>query len=248
MFATVLGEILFNVGQFALARQWYGIALRSANEADDQYLADIALAGSTYLPMYTPDPRAVLSNVMPRLDSRHAPSPAIAWLWGFRAKAHAMLGETCAFRKSIEHAQQALDRSPPDLMQPGIFSFLPERLAFYEARGWVELNNADAASIAAERATSMYDFTETTEPALVRFEQASAFVQEGELLEACRIASTALLDPRTYLSFTVVTRAREFDRLIGSSQSESVRDWRDVLGTLWRTLNKTGFSNILGLA
>jgi len=232
MFATVLGEILFNEGQFPLARHWYGIARRSAEEAKDQYLMDIALAGSTYLPTYTPDPRAVLDKVIPRLDSKHAPSPAIAWLWGFRAKAHAMLGDADSFQKSIERAQQALDRSSLDLVQPGIFSFVPEKLAFYEARGWVELKNVDAASAAAERAVSMYDFTETTEPALARFEQASAYVQAGELAEACRIATNAVLDRRTYHGVTVIARAHEFDRLIGQSNSESVGDWREVLGAL----------------
>ena len=232
MLATVLGEILFNEGQFPLAQEYYGIARRSAMEVKNQYFADIALAGSTYLPTYAPDPRGILDHVTPRLDSRHAPSPAIAWLWGFRAKAHAMLGEEVPFRKSIDQAQKALDSSPPDLIQPGIFSFVPEKLAFYEARGWVELNNAEAASTAAERAISMYDFTETTEPALARFEQASAFAQAGDLTEACRIATSAVLDRRTYHGITVVSRAYEFDRLLGSSNSESAREWRNVLSSL----------------
>ncbi|HEV7976543.1 hypothetical protein [Amycolatopsis sp.] len=232
MFATVLGEILFNQGAFPLAAQWYGIARRSAEEAGDQYLADIALAGSTYLPTYALDPRAVLANVTPRLETKHPPSPAIAWLWGFRGKAHAMLGEADAFQRSIDRARQALDRSSPDLIQPGIFSFVPEKLAFYEARGWVELNDADAASAAADRAISLYDFTETTEPALARFEQASAYAQAGELTEACRIATTAVVDRRTYHGITVVARAHEFDRLLGPSTCESVLDWREVLTSL----------------
>ncbi|MDT4991536.1 MAG: hypothetical protein QOH97_1428 [Actinoplanes sp.] len=234
MFATVLGEILFNEGQFPLARQWYGIAQRSAREAKDQYMADIALAGSTYLPTYTPDPRSALDAVSPRLETRHAPSPAIAWLWGFRAKAHAMLGDANAFQRSIDNARTALDRSASELVRPGIFSFVPEKLAFYEARGWVELDNAEAASAAAERAIGMYDFAETTEPALVRFEQASAFAQAGELQEACRIATAAVLDRRTYHGITVFARAREFDRLIGPSNAEAVRDWREVLASLRR--------------
>jgi tetratricopeptide (TPR) repeat protein len=234
MFATVLGEILFNEGAFPLAAQWYGVARRAAEEAGEQYLADIALAGNTYLPTYAPDPRAVLANVTPRLEAKHTASPAIAWLWGFRAKAHAMLGDADAFQESIDRARQALDRSSPDLIQPGIFSFVPEKLAFYEARGWVELNDADAASAAADHAISLYDFTETTEPALARFEQASAYAQDGELAEACRIATTAVLDRRTYHGVTVVSRAHEFDRLLGPSNAESVRDWREVLTSLRR--------------
>ena len=234
MLATVVGEILFNQGEFPLAHDWYGIARRAAEEAGEQYYADIAVAGSTYLPTYTPDPRAVLDNVSPRLDSRPAASPAIAWLWGFRAKAHAVLGDERSFRLSIAHAHRALDDSPPDSVVPGIFSFAPEKLAFYEARGWVELGNAAEASAAAERAISMYDFNETTEPALVRFEQASAYVQMGELAEACRLATGALLDRRTYHAITIVARAREFDRLVGASNTEAVRGWRDVLASIRR--------------
>jgi len=232
MFATVLGEILFNEGHFPLARHWYGVARRSAHEAGEQYVADIALAGSTYIPMYTPDPRSVIENVLPRLESRPAPTPAIAWLWAFHAKAHAMLRDAYSFQKSIESARTVLERSSPDLTHPGIFSFLPEKLAFYEARGWVEVNNAEAASTAAESAIRMYDFSETTEPALARFEQASAFAQVGELQEACRVATGAVLDRRTYHGVTVIARAHEFDRLLGPSQSAAVRGWRDVLGSL----------------
>ena len=133
--------ILFIEGAFPLAAHWYGIARRSADEVGDQYLADIALAGSIYLPTCRSDLRAVLANVSSRLDASHAPSPAIAWLWGFRAKAHAVLGEADAFQESIDRARQALDRSAPELVRPGIFSFVPEKLAFYEARGWIELND-----------------------------------------------------------------------------------------------------------
>lgn len=232
MLATVMGEILFNEGQLSLARRWYAVARSAAQEAGDQYLADIALAGSTYLPTYAPDPRAVLDNVNPRLETRPAPSPAVAWLWGFKAKAHAMLGSRGAFEAAIGQAQRVLDASSPDLITPGIFSFVPEKLAFYEARGRVELGDAQQASEAAERAISLYDPIETTEPALVRFEQASAYVQAGELREACRLATGAILDRRTYHGVTIITRAKEFDRLLGPSNCGAARDWRDVLGSL----------------
>ncbi|MGH3931931.1 MAG: hypothetical protein ACRDTF_18375 [Pseudonocardiaceae bacterium] len=232
MYATVMGEILFNEGQFPLAHIWYAVARRAALEAGDQYLADIALAGNTYLPTYTPDPRAVLANVDSRLETKHAASPAIAWLWGFKAKAHAMLGDRGSFELAISKANRALDTSPPDLVQPGIFSFLPEKLAFYEARGRVELGCTEEASAAAERAIALYDFSETTEPALVRFEQASAFAQAGEIQEACRIAITTVLDRRTYHGITVITRAKEFDRLLGPSNCEAARDWRELLAAL----------------
>ncbi len=232
MYATVMGEILFNEGQFSLAHSWYAVARRAALEAGDQYLVDIAMAGDTYLATYTPDPRAVLSIVDSRLESKHAASPVIAWLWAFKAKAHATLGDRDMFELAIDRARKALDSSRSDLVQPGIFSFLPEKLAFYESRGLVELERTEQALAAAERAITLYDFDETTEPALVRFEQASALAQAGEIQEACRVATVAVLARHTYHGVTVVTRAKEFDLLLGPSNCGAVHDWRELLASL----------------
>jgi hypothetical protein len=40
------------------------------------------------------------------------------------------------------------------------------------------------------------------------------------------------MDRHTYHGITVVARAHEFDRLLGPSNCESVRDWREVLTSL----------------
>jgi hypothetical protein len=235
MFGTVLGELLFVLGQFPMARQWYAVARRSALEADDQYLADIALAGMTYLPTYSSDPRGVLDLVDARLDAAgtsSASSPALAWLWGFKAKAHARLGNAYAFDRSIDRARQAFERSTPERIHPGIFSFEAPKLAFYEACANVDLGRTQQASDAALRAIALYDFSETTEPSLVRLDQASAFVQMGEVGEGCRIATMSITDPRTFPARTVLTRAHQFDASLGSSTCEPVREWREVLASL----------------
>ncbi|MEV7011702.1 hypothetical protein [Streptosporangium sp. NPDC051022] len=226
--ATVVGEILFNSNQFPLARRWYLAAARAAREAGDGYLSDIALAGATYLPTYAGEPREVLAHVLPRLEQAPSPSPAVAWLWGFAAKAHAALGHRDAFERAIEASHAALERSPAGAIRPGIFSFLPEKLAFYEARGRVDLRDTPGAADAAARALAAYDLTDTTEPALVRFEHASALAQTGETEEAYRIAFGAVTDGHIFLSVSVMTRAHEFGTLLPPASAEA-RQWRDVL-------------------
>lgn len=57
----VVGEIMFNVGQFQKAHEWYLTAEHAAHDVGDQYLADIALAGQAYLPTYSEDPNGVLA-------------------------------------------------------------------------------------------------------------------------------------------------------------------------------------------
>jgi transcriptional regulator with XRE-family HTH domain len=226
--STIVGEIMFNVGEFQKAHEWYKAAEHAAYDTGDRYLADIALAGQAYLPTYSDDPRGVLSLLEPRLDSNPSASPAIAWLWGFRARAHAVLNEPDEFKHSIDRAQECLERSPAELVVPGIFSFLPEKLAFYEATGAVRLNEPGRAMAAADRALSLYDLSETTEPTLAKLERASALAEAGEVPEACRIAKTALLDPNTYHGLTVRAYADKFDYLIRAIQSPETHEWREV--------------------
>jgi transcriptional regulator with XRE-family HTH domain len=232
-FATVIGEILFNHGSFELATTWYRTAYHAAVDIGDRYLADIALAGQSYIPTYSDDPRGVLAITSARLDRRTAASPALAWLWSFNAKAHAALGQVEPARLAFDRARETLDDSPMSQVRPGIFSFVQEKLAFYEAAAFVTLGDPQRAIEATDRALNLYDPRETTEPALVRFERASALVQSGELDEGCRYAAATVLDPRTFPSVTVRSRGRKFDAMLGARRSATIDAWRTVMRETW---------------
>jgi len=160
-------------------------------------------------------------------------------LWAFKARAHAVLGEADDTQRAFAHAHQVLDRSPVSLVAPGIFSFVPEKLAFYEAGAFVALRMPEQATGAADEALRLYDLSETTEPALVRFERASALAQAGELDEACRYAIGTALHPGTYPSITVRSRARAFTVLLGDiadAKTPAVSQWRDIADTVYQPL------------
>ena len=231
--SNIVGEILFNAGGFSQAREWYKTAEHAANDAGDRYLADIALGGLAYLPTYSDDPRGVIALLTPRLDSGPTATPAVSWLWGLRARAHAALDEATDFNRAIENARECLARSSQELIIPGIFSCVPQKLAFYEANGAVLLNEPQRALQAADRALAIYDMSETTEPALVQLDRASALVQSREASEACRLAVTAVTAPATYRSVSVRTRARRFNHLLGSISTPAADDWRDTYRRLF---------------
>lgn len=226
--AIVVGEIMFNTNHFPLARRWWGAALRAAEEAGDRHLADMALASTAYPPTYSGDPQAVLARLTPRLEQSATATPAIAWMWGFTALAHAVLGDKAAFERAIHRSRTTLDRCAPDTLRPGILSFLPGKHAFYEARGRADLRDVDGTCDATARALAAFEATDTMNPALVRFAQATALARAGEAEEACRIAATALRDPHTFHSVSVVVRAREFDAVL-PADAPAVRDWRELL-------------------
>ncbi|HEY9391340.1 MAG TPA: hypothetical protein VIR27_16445, partial [Mycobacteriales bacterium] len=235
--ALVMGDVLIVEGQLRPASQWYETARSAALDIGDPFLADLALGGSCYAPTYFGDPRDVIRLVSPRIEGRHPKdTPAVSWLWAFKAKAHAALGEKTAFGHSINRSREILDAAPADLNGPGIFAFRPGKLAFYEATGCVRLRETDGAIRAADRALNLYASDNTLgsnqDPALIQLDKASALVQSGEIVEACRVGIGAIVDENTYPSSTVVRRAHEFNELLGPNTTAPARDWRDALHTV----------------
>jgi tetratricopeptide (TPR) repeat protein len=234
MLSTILGEILFQTGNFAKAREWYLTAGHAASDAGDRYLMDIALVGQAYLPTYSNQPRDVLALVTPRLEQNPRPSPATAWLSGFAARAHATLGDADGFQRSIKRAHDFMDRSRPELVKPGIFSRLPANLLFYEATGAIALRRPGAAIIAADRALAQPMTPGDTDRILIRLERASALAQSGEVPEACRAATAALTQPGIHHDAAVRIYAAKFDTTIRGIQSPETRDWRQLLADTHR--------------
>ncbi|GAA1273282.1 hypothetical protein GCM10009677_28040 [Sphaerisporangium rubeum] len=238
--SIVVGHILFNTDQFPMARRWYMAAARAAEEAGDSVLADLALVGSTFIPMYSAEPQTVLSAVTPRLEQAVGATPPLAWLWGMAAVAHASLGERAVFERCIERSRNMLDRCEPTALHAGVLSFELARQTFYEARGRADLGDVDGTGDATNRALAIYDPTVTSDPALVRFAHASVLAKTGEVEEACRIATAALRDPHTLPIISVVVRAYDFDAVLTQTGSTTA-DWREALADL-RVLDSAGIS------
>ncbi|MEV0296719.1 hypothetical protein [Nocardia sp. NPDC050710] len=222
--ANVVGEILFNEGHFGQARLWYTTAIHAAQDIGDRYSEDIALAGLSYLPTYSDKPQDVLHLLSPRLSEDPRTGAAAAWLWGMAARAHADLGDARQFAYCIDKSAAALDGQSD--LPVGIFSFRPEKLAFYQAIGYARLGRPEETEQAAARAMSLYDPRETMEPALVRFEHATALLGSGEVDEACAVATAAITDGHTYVGLTVTKRAKQFDSALAQLRGRAISDWR----------------------
>jgi tetratricopeptide (TPR) repeat protein len=227
--STVVGEQMFNAGQLKQASEWHKTARYAAHDTGNLYLADIALAQQAFVPMYSGELAEVLRLIAPRLDGNPSPSPAVAFLWGIRARAHAALGEKDSFKRSIEEARDLLDHSEPAQISPGILSFDPAKLAFYETTGAVTLNDLDTALDAAERALALFGKAEKYDPVLVRLDRASALAKAGEVPEACRTAKAAILDATTFYALSIRAFAHKFTKEIQTVQSPDTREWREVL-------------------
>ncbi|MBH0780944.1 helix-turn-helix domain-containing protein [Nocardia bovistercoris] len=225
--ANVVGEILFNEGHFGQARNWYTTAIHAAQDIGDRYSEDIALAGLTYLPTYSDRPREVLDLLAPRLAEDPRTGAAAAWLWGMAARAHATLDDADQFAYCVEKSALSLETVAGQDLPVGIFSFRPEKLAFYQAVGYAKLRRPVETARAAAHAMSLYDPCETMEPALVKFEHATALLDSGEIEEACSVATSAITNGHTYIGMTVTKRAKQFDEALSPlRRTRATADWR----------------------
>jgi hypothetical protein len=227
--SLIVGVEAFQLGQVKLAREWHKAAQYAASDAGIQYLADIALAQQAFVPLYSGKPAEVVRLITPRLESNPSPSPAVSQLWGIKARAHAALGEKDNFRRSIGNGQDCLGHSEPGHIGPGILSFHPANLAFYETTGAVALNDLGNSLDAATRALALFAATESYDRALVGLERACALAKAGEISEACHAAKSVILDPRTYYCTPVREYARKFSEEIRPASSPDAREWREVL-------------------
>ncbi|WP_405086067.1 hypothetical protein [Microbispora sp. NBC_01389] len=228
--SIVIGEILFCADHFVLARRWYSAASRAAEEAGDRYIADLALASATLIPTYSAQPRAVLAMVSPRLEQAGAATPAVAWLWGLAALAHASLGERAAFERAMSRSREILGRCELDALQPGILSFQHDRREFYEVRGRADLGDLRGAEVVVRHVNDVYR-ADSNDSALVQFAYASALAEAGEAEEACRLALKALRQTPGRPGITVVVRAHEFNALLNAPATVS-GEWRDALAAV----------------
>jgi len=201
--ATIIGEITYNQGQIVRARDWWATGIQAAHEANDQNLADLALASLAYIPTYNSQGETVLELVENRLAGPQVDSPAMAWLWATAARAHAIIGDVKSFEMALNQCRDIISRVSEDEIQPGVFSFSPHKLAFYQADGYAAIGNLPKTAEAAANALSMYNPNETTEPALVRLSHATVLAQAGELDEAFHQATLAVTGPTTYINTAV---------------------------------------------
>jgi hypothetical protein len=230
--STIIGERVFNMGRFRQAREWHKTARYAAHDCGSQYLADISLAQQAFGPIYAGNAAGAISLINPRLEGKPGPSPAVAQLFGVRARAYAATGDAAGFRRSIDRAWDCLDRSSPEAVKPGIFSFRPANLAFYETTAAVSLGDLGVALDAADRALGLFRSegrTDKGDSVLVGLSRATALAKSGEVREACDTAMAAVTETADSYTLCVRTYAQAFSAEIRADASPEAREWRDAL-------------------
>jgi transcriptional regulator with XRE-family HTH domain len=230
--ATLMGIFMFDAEQYPLAHRWFDTALDAAGEAEDDTLAAWVLIGTSFVPIYSGDAHGALRLIRrgQRFTGSGA-SAARAMLGGLEARVQASMGNLTDSRAALKEAEAVLGAAPKGEL--AIFSFTQAQLAFYAGTAFVRLGQPAVAQAYAHQALALYGSTpHYMDPALVRLDLARAYVQQGEIDQACNLGSQVLAGTPGQRPGPIERRARELWRALQPyAHSPIVRDFSDQLRT-----------------
>ena len=188
--AQMAGEIYFDMNDHEQARVYYQAAIRAAQRANNDPLTAVALARVNVVPTDYDQLKEMLSQLEAahRLTKQSATVTTRSWIAAREAEVQANLGVSDACLRALEHAEtvsgQYHSEDDPYRTQFGLPSLLG-----YKGVCFVRLRHPEKAqpvllealdSLPSRRATTLVDL-------------AHSYAQQGEIDEACRRASQALM-------------------------------------------------------
>lgn len=190
------------------ARRWLRTGMTAADASGDRALRAWVLVGHSFIPTYDGNHQAALAVLRQGEDAAGRSGGIVsAMLAALKARAYASLGEAREVAAALGAAEAAFGRTAG---QPGFFTFTEAQLAFYRAGSYARLGKPKDAQAAATDALALYGTSpHYMDPALVRFDLASAHVQQRDIAEACRLGREALSIPAEHRTSPIARRAGE---------------------------------------
>jgi tetratricopeptide (TPR) repeat protein/transcriptional regulator with XRE-family HTH domain len=192
--AGLVGWLFFSMNDHATARAYYKAAFQAVREAEDTELGAWVLGSMSLLETHSHRAREAIT--LARRAQTHANSHASAttrsWLAAVEAEACANVGDAKATLSALERSQAALERARSE-DPPRFVSFFDDaRLAGYEGICHVRLGRPERAQARLTEALEGLNPTDVKHRAIVITDLASAYVQQREVEEGCRLAGQAL--------------------------------------------------------
>jgi len=195
--AQMAGSIYFDIHHYDKALSYYKVALQTAHRSAHEAIYPVSLARLSLLFTYSNQPQDALSHLL--AANRSVPQSATVttkvWLAVMEAEAHANLVRAtpttspASCLKALERAE-AVGSQPKTDDDPYGTCFSPADLGAYKGVCYLRLHqpeNAQGALHVALKETSSFRRT-----AIILTELAEAYVQQGEIEEACKQARQAL--------------------------------------------------------
>jgi transcriptional regulator with XRE-family HTH domain len=205
--AQMLGQMLFDVRELALAWPYYTMSVHAAQAAGDQELWATGLGRMSLLLTFDGRPQQGLA-LLDRAKHFDLQSARIrCWLAAIEAEAQAHLGNVSACLQALERAKQIQAREPlgEDRYAVGMNA---SRLAGYEGACFARLQQPSRALPALQHAMDLLDAEAIRRRSSILTDMGLAYAQQGEVWEACRVAGEALVITAQTRSLRVFSQVR----------------------------------------
>lgn len=209
----IAGQISFDMNDYSSALSYYKVSIEAAQEANNHALHAVAVGRMSFLPVYSghaPEALALLQKAH-RLAKASATPITRSWLAVVEAEALANMQDEIGCLKALEYAEHAADqaRAEEDLYWTG---FDHSRLAGYTGVCYIRLQRPESALQALHTALTHLKPEAHRRRSTLLTDLATAYVQQGEIVEGCELASQALSITKQTRSAMVLQRIHDFRR------------------------------------
>jgi transcriptional regulator with XRE-family HTH domain len=229
--AALAGWLSFELGDGAATRGYYDAAIDAAKEVDDRALCAWVLGMMSFRSRAIGDQPTALALVRDaqRAGGRSAPATTRSWLAALEAEAHAGMGDARATRTAIGRADAAFSKARRDTDPSWMVFFDRSRLDGMKVASLVRVEPR-AAQAASKEALAALQPSMTKKRSIILADLAFAYVQQGEIEEACRLAGQALAIVGHTESAVGLQRVRELrQRLEPWKDTRPVRQLDELL-------------------
>lgn len=197
--AQRIGSIYLDINDYLTAFEYYKVAMDAAQEANHQTLFALALGRMGALSIYNSQTQEIFSfrDALASLEQAqntaiHCASPIIlAWLACVKAEIYAHMSNLDACSCALGSAEQWLQQIRSEEETYGV-SFDTARLAGYKGACLLHFQKPLVVVASLKEASQFLDTSATRQQSIILADMASAYVQQREIEEACKMIRVVL--------------------------------------------------------
>lgn len=207
--SVLVADALMKLGEISRASYWYSTARAAADDTHNNQLRALVRAQEAMLPYYFGRTERAVDLARNARGLCPAPNDTLALATAAEARGLAMLGDQAGSRSALSAAWDLVETLEP--LPDRAFQFGEKRLLLYASSTLTHLGDTTRARDVQRQALEKYDpmTGSIIDPALIRLDAAVCAGLDGDIDEACGVASeTVTALPAEHRTEIVIAKAK----------------------------------------
>src|SRR5579859_482587 len=238
--AQVIGQILFDMHDYATAWSYYKFSIRAAQMVQNRDLEAVGLGRMSFLFTYSKQAKQTLPLLeeAQKLTQQSSATVIAPWLAAIEAEAYAILRDPDACTRALDRAECITSQGMLDSYATG---FNPSRLAGYKGVCFLHLRQPELARSSLNKALELLNALAIRRQSRLYTDLATSYLQQEEVEEACKIAAQALRITAQTGSLSVLQRINGLrDELERWKDMQCVKDLNEQFATALMSITYRG--------